>query len=26
VLRHGQKDVWYVLTLSEDGQTIGKVE
>jgi hypothetical protein len=26
VLHHGQKDVWYVLTLSEDGQTIAKVE
>jgi hypothetical protein len=26
VLRHGEKDVWYVLTLSEDGQTINKVE
>jgi hypothetical protein len=26
VLRHGQKDVWYVLTLSEDGQAIAKVE
>jgi hypothetical protein len=26
VLHHGQKDVWYVLTLSEDGQTISKVE
>jgi hypothetical protein len=26
VLRHGPKDVWYVLTLSEDGQTIAKVE
>ena len=25
-LRHGQKDVWYVFTLSEDGQTIAKVE
>ena len=26
VLRHGPKDVWYVFTLSEDGQTIAKVE
>lgn len=26
VLHHGQKDVWYVLTLSEDGQTIAKIE
>jgi hypothetical protein len=26
VLHHGPKDVWYVLTLSEDGQTITKVE
>jgi hypothetical protein len=26
VLRHGAKDVWYVLTLSEDGQSIAKVE
>jgi hypothetical protein len=26
VLRHGPKDVWYVLTLSEDGQSIMKVE
>jgi hypothetical protein len=26
VLHHGPKDVWYVLTLSEDGQTIAKVE
>jgi hypothetical protein len=26
VLHHGPKDVWYVLTLSEDGQTIVKVE
>src|SRR5437667_6237539 len=26
VMRHGQKDVWYVFTLSEDGQTIAKVE
>jgi hypothetical protein len=26
VLHHGQKDAWYVLTLSEDGQTIAKVE
>jgi hypothetical protein len=26
VLRHGPKDVWYVLTLSEDRQTIAKVE
>ena len=26
VLHHGAKDVWYVLTLSEDGQTIAKVE
>ena len=26
VLHHGQKDVWYVLTLSEDGQRIDKVE
>jgi len=26
VLHHGQKDVWYVLTLSEDRQTIAKVE
>jgi hypothetical protein len=26
VLRHGQKDVWYVLTLSEDGQRVGKIE
>ena len=26
VLRHGPKDVWYVLTLSEDGQAIAKVE
>jgi hypothetical protein len=26
VLHHGPKDVWYVLTLSEGGQTIAKVE
>jgi hypothetical protein len=26
VLHHGPKDVWYVLTLSEDGTTIAKVE
>jgi predicted anti-sigma-YlaC factor YlaD len=26
VLRHGAKDVWYVMTLSEDGETIAKVE
>jgi hypothetical protein len=26
VLHHGPKDVWYVLTLSEDGQTIARVE
>jgi hypothetical protein len=26
VLHHGQKDVWYVLTLSADGRTIAKVE
>jgi hypothetical protein len=26
VLHHGPKDVWYVLTLSENGQTIAKVE
>jgi hypothetical protein len=26
VLHHGPKDVWYVFTLSEDGQTIAKVE
>jgi hypothetical protein len=26
VLHHGPKDVWYVLTLSEDGETIAKVE
>ena len=26
VLHHGAKDVWYVFTLSEDGQTIAKVE
>lgn len=26
VLHHGPKDVWYVLTLAEDGQTIAKVE
>lgn len=26
VMRHGAKDVWYVFTLSEDGQTIAKVE
>ena len=26
VLHHGTKDVWYVLTLSEDGQSIAKVE
>jgi hypothetical protein len=26
VLHHGPKDVWYVLTLSQDGQTIAKVE
>jgi hypothetical protein len=26
VLHHGQKDVWYILTLSEDRQTIAKVE
>jgi hypothetical protein len=26
VLRHGPKDVWYILTLSEDGQSIAKVE
>jgi hypothetical protein len=26
VLHHGPEDVWYVLTVSEDGQTIDKVE
>lgn len=26
VLRHGPNDVWYVMTLSEDGETIAKVE
>jgi hypothetical protein len=26
VLRHGAKDVWYVMTVSEDGETIAKVE
>jgi hypothetical protein len=26
VLHHGPKDVWYVLTLSEDGEAIAKVE
>ena len=26
VLHHGPKDVWYIFTLSEDGQTIAKVE
>jgi hypothetical protein len=26
VLRHGAKDVWYVMTLSADGETIAKVE
>jgi hypothetical protein len=26
VLHHGAKDVWYVFTLSEDGQSIAKVE
>jgi hypothetical protein len=26
VLHHGAKDVWYVFTLSEDGQTVAKVE
>jgi hypothetical protein len=26
VLHHGAKDVWYVFTLSEDGQTIAKIE
>jgi hypothetical protein len=26
VLHQGQKDVWYVFTLSEDGKTIAKVE
>lgn len=26
VLHHGAKDVWYVLTLSEDGQAIAKIE
>jgi hypothetical protein len=26
VLHHGPKEVWYLLTLSEDGQTIAKVE
>jgi hypothetical protein len=26
VLHHGAKDVWYVFTLSEDGQAIAKVE
>jgi hypothetical protein len=26
VLHHGPKDIWYVFTLSEDGQTIAKVE
>lgn len=26
VLHHGPKDVWYVLTLSDDGETIAKVE
>ena len=26
VLHHGPKDIWYVLTLSQDHQTIAKVE
>ncbi|MDP9274938.1 MAG: hypothetical protein M3O99_05005 [Chloroflexota bacterium] len=26
VLHHGPKDVWYLLTVSEDGQTIDNVE
>jgi hypothetical protein len=26
VLHHGARDIWYVLTLSEDGQSIAKVE
>ena len=26
VLHHGAKDIWYLLTLSEDGQTIAKVD
>jgi hypothetical protein len=26
VLHHGRKDVWYVLTISDDGQAIAKVE
>jgi len=26
VLHHGAKDVWYVFTLSEDGQSVAKVE
>jgi hypothetical protein len=26
VLRHGAKDVWYVLTLSEDGETVARVD
>jgi hypothetical protein len=26
VLRHGEKDVWYVMTLSADRETIAKVE
>jgi hypothetical protein len=25
VLRHGAKDTWYILTVSDDGQTIAKV-
>jgi hypothetical protein len=26
VLHHGERDIWYILTLSEDGQTVAKVE
>jgi hypothetical protein len=26
VLNHGAKDIWYLLTLSDDGRTIAKVE
>jgi hypothetical protein len=26
VLHHGAKDIWYVLTLSEDGETIARVD
>lgn len=26
VLNHGEKDIWYLLTLSEDGRTIAKVD